>query len=495
MLNRRPLPRTPASDPARTPGPIRTTGDALPPCCRHSLSSRVLVVALLFSLLPVMAEAAYQRHIEAVLPRVGQQGTTVEVVLQGLHLEDPQEVLFYRPGIRAVEIERLPDLQQLDEDGKPNPIDKRPGGRSFGAKVLQQVRAKFVIEPDCPIGLHPLKMRTGDHLTTLHTFWVSPFAVQKEAEPYQGDYTNNTIADAEAITAENTSVLGYINSRAGSAMDRDIYRVSRKKGERISVEVCSMRLSAIWWARAELDLVVRVLDQTGKELALSDDTPLHVQDPLLSIPAPADGDYFIEVQQSLFSNLHNSFYLHYVAHIGSFVRPQAVYPAGGQAGQPLKVTLIGDALGHHSRTVTLPAETGDFPYDFGGPSILPMRISEYRNVLETAPVPSSSGAAAAGSTPPAITEGGAMPVALNGIVSRPNEVDEFRLHPEKGKSYLIRVYARSLGTPLDPAIEIRHEASGEVEATGDDVRNYEERGLPGVPVQFRRLSVMDPSVV
>lgn len=458
---------------------------------RLNCISLAATLLLLTCVLPSSAEAQYQRHIEAVLPRVGQQGTTVEVVIQGLHLEDPQQVLFYRPGIRAVELERLPDLQQFDADGKLNPIDKRPGGRAFGAKVEQQVRAKFLIEPDCPIGLHPLKLRTGDHLTTLSTFWVTPYPVQNEAEPFQSEQTNNTIENGEAINAENTTVFGYI--QPGPTMDHDVYRVSRKKGERISVEVNSVRVSSIWWARAELDLLVRILDADGNELVLADDSSLHVQDPLVSLVAPHDGDYFIEIRQSLFSNANNSFYLHYLAHIGTFERPQAVYPAGGPAGEPVEVTLLGDPLGNRRHTVQLPAEAGDFPWDFGAPSVLPMRVSTFRNVLEGAPVAPATAGSGSSSQPP--TDAGELPAALNGIISRPGEVDEFQLQVQEGDRWLVRVYARSLGTPLDPQIEIVHEETGEVEAAGDDVGNYDQRGLPGVPARFRRLEIMDPSVV
>ena len=447
----------------------------------------VPVVCFLFVLsygLP--ARAQYQRHLESILPRVGQQGTTVEVLIHGLHLEDPQQILFYRPGIRAEKLETLPDLQQFDEDGKLNPPDKRPGGRLFGAKVIQQVKAKFIIEPDCPIGLHPLKMRTGDHLTTLGTFWVTPHEVYTEQEPIYGEgVMNDTPEQSEKLENKDLTVFGYI--RPGSFMDHDVYRISRKKGERISVEVNSVRNSFIWWARAELDLLVRVLDEQGNELVLEDDSALHVQDPILSFLAPADGDYFIEIRQSLFTNYNNSFYTHYFAHIGTYERPQAVYPAGGQAGESLPVTLIGDPQGEIKRTVTLPNEIGDYPYDYGGPSILPMRVSNFRNVLEEA--------STADSKKPSITEAGKLPVALNGIIAGPNQTDAFRFQPEKGQVYIVRAFSRSLGTPLDPEIEIVHAETGEVEATGDDVRNYDERGLPGLPSQFRRQEVMDPSLV
>lgn len=445
---------------------------------RSGLFASILAIGAFAS----TAQAQYQRHIENVLPRGGQRGTTVEVVIQGLFLEDPQEVVFYRPGIKAVDLEPLPDLTQFNAEKKLNPIEKRNGSRAFGAVVKQQVKAKFIIAPDCPIGLHPLRMRTGKDITTLSTFWVTPFRVQPEAEPYDDDNFNGTLAVAESLPAGNTTVTGYI--RPGESMDHDIYKVTRKKGERISVEVNSVRLSAIWWARGELDLLVKIIDAGGNELVLSDDTAMLVQDPLVSILAPKDGDYYIDIAQSLFSNTSNTFYQHYLAHIGTFETPQAVYPAGGPADEPLAVTLIGDPQGDRPHKIALPSEPGDFEFDCGASYPLSMRASKLRNVLE------STGAASGEAT-----TAGELPVALNGIIRRPNEVDAFRLLPKKGQAYLVRVYSRSLGTPLDPQIELVPEGTDEVEVSGDDVANYEERGLPGVPNQFRRLSIMDPSVL
>jgi hypothetical protein len=447
-----------------------------------------LIALLLASMMgdSIAQAQAYQRHIEAVFPRAGQRGTAVDLEIQGLFLEDPQEVIFYRPGIRAVSIETLPDLQQFDENKKLNPIDKRLGGRAFGGVVKQRVRAQVVIDADCPIGLHPLRVRTGQDITTLSTFWVTPFPVQAESEPFGEFAANNAIDRAEPIKTPNATVLGYI--LPGPKMDHDFYRVSSKKGDRISVEVNSVRLSNIWSARGELDLLVKILDASGKELAMSDDTAMLVQDPLVSIIAPHDGDYYIEIAQSLYSATSNSFYTHYAAHIGCFETPQAVYPAGGPAGEPLDVTLIGDPLGNRKQVIKLPGEEGDYEHDFGAAYPLSLRVSDLRNVLEA---PAANEAQSARR----VNEVGELPVALNGIISRPNEVDAFRLRPKKGQGYLVRVYARTLGTPLDPQIDIRLEGAKEPEISSDDVANYEERGLPGVPNSFRRLSIMDPSVV
>ena len=46
--------------------------------------------------------ASQRRNIEVLTPRSGQQGTQVSVIMQGLNIKDAREVLFYRPGIKAI---------------------------------------------------------------------------------------------------------------------------------------------------------------------------------------------------------------------------------------------------------------------------------------------------------------------------------------------------------------------------------------------------------
>lgn len=428
------------------------------------------------------AQAHYQRHIEAVLPRVGQQGTEVEVTIQGKYLDDPQDLIFFRQGIRVVNLQQLPDLQQFDDRGVINPITKRPGGRPFYGQVVEQVRVRLAIDKNCPIGLHPFKMRTGKHLTTLSFFWVTPFQVQHEAEmttPHPNPFFNNSAAEAEPINRRNTTIFGYIEP--AQQADIDVFRIRRKKGERISVEVNAVRLSTLWWSREELDLMVRILDENGRELAMSDDSPMHVQDPVLAIAAPADGEYFIEIQQALHKNGNNTYSQHYIAHIGDYERPRTVFPLGGSPNEELEVRLLGDPLGERKAIAQLSGQAGDFAWDFGAPSTQTMRVSNHRNVFES----ETAEPAAAGE----------LPVALNGIIAKPSESDAYRIEVSKDKPLLVRVYARSFGTPLDSYLEIVHEESGEIELEKDDAGSYEERGLMGVPARFRRLEIADPSVV
>ena len=388
-------------------------------------------------------------HIEFVTPRAGQLGTTAEVTIEGSFIKEAKEALFYRPGIRCVELKSLPLL--------PEPRSTIHGGFIEGS-----VMAKFQIDADCPLGLHPFKLRTATELTTLSTFAVTRFPIVKEAQEDQS-------------VPMNSAVLGRMDTN--QVGDVDMYRVTGRKGEHLSVEVDSVWLTEKFYAGSEFDLTARILDASGKELARNDDSALHLQDPIISIVVPIAGDYFVEVKQRLMKAAERCFY---VATIGNHPRPLVVYPAGGKAGTRLDARLLGDPEGVKPVVIALPEKAGDFAFHGAMPSPLPMRVSAFENVLE------QEGAA--------VTPVPLLPAALNGIISKPGEVDVFSLKVKQGERWRVRVFARGLGTPLDPRISIRAEGAEAPELEADD-STMAERGYPSVARQIQRKEMLDPSVI
>jgi len=387
-------------------------------------------------------------HIEQVTPRAGQRGTTVEVTLEGAYIKEPREILFYRPGIRCLEVSALPSLPQ-------------PRGIMHGGFVEDSVRARFQIDADAPLGLHPFKLRTATELTTLSTFAVTRFPVVNESGEDQ-------------VVPMDTAVLGRMDTN--QVGDVDVYRVTGKKGGHLSVEVDSVWMTEKFYAESEFDLMVRILDPAGKELARSDDSALKLQDPLVSLILPADGEYRVEVKQRIFKNGAHCYYL---AHIGSNHRPLATYPAGGQAGESLEVTLLGDPAGEKAIDLSLPKDAGDFAFNDTMPSPLMMRVSDFPNVLE------SSGG---------ITDVPALPAALNGRIAEPGEADRYRVRVKTGERWRVRVYGRSLGTPLDPSLTIRKVGAESDEITADD-STLSDRDFWGMSRQIQRKELMDPAVI
>jgi hypothetical protein len=407
----------------------------------------------LLSLWLLVSTAAFAgpmvHHIEFVTPRAGQRGTTVEVTLEGAYIKEAREVLFYHPGIRCTGVKVLPSLPQ-------------PRGTIHGGFIEDQVQCRFEIDADCPLGLHPFKLRTATELSTLSTFAVTRFPVVKETQEDQPVSINST-------------VLGRMDTN--QTADVDVYRVNGKRGEHLSVEVDSVWLTEKFYAGSEFDLRVRILDANGKELARNDDSALHLQDPVVSTLLPAEGEYRVEVKQRVFSSGGNCYYL---AHIGSNHRPLAVFPAGGMQGEKLSATLLGDPAGDEPLQLTLSAKAGDYAFNDTMPSPLMMRVSAFPNVLE-APKRNE-------------THVPALPAALNGRIEEAGDVDDFRVTAKAGERWRVRAFARSFGTPLDPRLSIRKASSETYEITADD-STLVDRDMWGMSRQIQRKELMDPSVI
>ena len=407
------------------------------------------------------AAGAMERDVEWVRPRIGQRGTTVEVVIQGMHLKDPREIVFQKPGIRATSIDTLPNLE-------------RPIGGVHGCLIEEQLKAVLRIDPDCEPGEHPFRLRTAHGLSLLATFHVTPFPVVAETtEP------NDTIATAQSVEP-NVTVLGTV--------DTDVFQVPAAAGSRLSVEVDCVRIADVHYGDSEFDLAVRILDETGHELATNDDNALHVQDPLVSLKLPDDlpgGHVFIELRQSIYKPAS----IPYAIHIGTFRRPLAAYPAGGRSGEPLTTTLLGDPLGDAAETVAVPATPGTFSYFGEAPSPLSLRSSPFGNLLEDRDA--------------AETRVPKLPIAVNGTIEKLGDTDVFRLAVKKGDRYRVRVYGSHFGHPIDPAIRIWSVAaaaadrSGAPEVEADDSKGDARDLFGGVNMRagggFK--DVLDPSVI
>jgi hypothetical protein len=413
-----------------------------------SRSGLMAAVCLVASTLPSEA-GAMLKHLERVSPRIGQRGTTVEISIQGAHLDDPREVVFDRPGIRAVSIE---------------PMSKLPRAQSLmhGGRIDQEVKCRLEIAPDCAPGEHRFRLRTATQLSSLATFHVSPFLTVDEKE------NNDTLATAQEVPL-NVTVRGRVG--AGARGDTDLYRVPAKAGARLSVELDCVRLADVHYGDSEYDLALRVLDASGREIAANDENPLHSQDPVLSVKLPPGiGDHvFVEVRRSVFAGGDVA----YALHVGEFERPLAVYPPGGPAGENVSVRLLGDPLGERQAEVSIPAATGDFDYVGDAPSALRLRSFAGPNVLEQA---------GAGET-----RVERLPAALNGILAKAGEEDCFRVSVKKGERYRVRVLASGLGSPLDPALTIRKADSDAPEISGDDA----DLKLPDRMSQ----DIFDPTVI
>ena len=422
-----------------------------------------LAVSLFVATSVSVAEAGSPRLVK-VSPPGGQRGTSVEAYFQGKYLEKPDEVLLYEPGITGESVEALEGEVQIS-------------GRKEKVETGTRVRVRLRLADDCPLGAHGLRLRTANGLTDYQRFVVGPFPTVEEDEQ---NPKRNDKRDAAKVVPLNSTVLGRMNEQT----DVDLFQIEVKQGQRISAEIEATRLGV---DRGLPDLHVAVLDANGKTVVAADDSALFVQDPVVSILADHDGVYFVEVRHSTYNAANEIYRLH----VGTFPRPTAVYPAGGQAGEELSVRLLGDPKGEWTQTVKLPADrNGDFNFAAVDSDNLPtptpnkLRVSPFPNVLEAEPNDTPEEIAAASAS--------ILPIAFNGIIEKPGDVDCFRFQAKKGDRFKVHALANVLGSPLDPTIWIKSLAA----KPGAPIRATESRpnqlGYP--PIGGLNRDTLDPVI-
>lgn len=359
--------------------------------------------------------------LERLFPAAGQRGAPFSVTVTGAGLQNVAEVMFYSPEVRCERLEP----------------------RSDNELVLH-----LLAKDDCQPGMYAFRVRSAEGISELQVVGISRLPVVVESEP------NDATERAQRLTAnegwQGTTIVGTVE-----AGDVDSFCVTLKKGDRLSAEAEAMRAGG-----AMLDVVLNVLSPQGDWLAVVDDTPLRRQDPVVSVIAPEDGDYIIQLHESNFEGDESS---RYALHIGTFPAPQWVYPAGGPTGQTVAVTFGGDATGAIAQEFTLQHSVGTMPLfcEHQGKlavSGIPFRVSTFENVLEQEP----------NDTPAELVSTSAtLPVALNGCLQEPGDVDGFRIRAEAGQKINVEVFASRIGSPADTLLEIRSE-SGQIIAASDD---------------------------
>ncbi|MEM1443323.1 MAG: PPC domain-containing protein, partial [Verrucomicrobiota bacterium] len=143
----------------------------------------------------------------------------------------------------------------------------------------------------------------------------------------------------------------------------------------------------------------------------------------------------------------------YRAHIGTYPRPTAIYPAGGKPGEETEFTLIGDVNGDYKTKAKLPLSTEEGTFGVLAqrdglypPSPNPVRVSDYPNILENGPNDSLR--------EPELKNVGALPLAFNGILEKEGDIDYFKFSGKKGQNYRFRVFANTIGSPVDPVLNL-----------------------------------------
>ena len=384
-------------------------------------ASRLWALALIAVAIASSAAQAGIPQLRSMAPQGAERGTEVEITLAGSDLADAQEILLYYPGVTVTEMEAVDD---------------------------KKIKAKFQFDAECRLGIHALRVRSATGLSNLRTFCVGALPEVAEAEP------NSEFSEPQKVELD-TTITGVVQNE-----DVDYYLVEAKKGERITAEIEGIRMGNTFF-----DPYLAILDAQRFELAVCDDAALTWQDAVISLQAPEDGSYVVQVRESAFGG---NGACNYRLHIGRFPRPTAVLPAGGKPNETVALKWLGDILGARSEQITPPEATppesrwaepfGLFARDERGlaPSPNAFVINELDNTMEAEPNDDVKSATAF-----------EAPQALNGAISKAGDVDCFAFAAKKGQAFEIRVLARQIRSPLDPVLSVRRASGARVGANDD----------------------------
>jgi len=449
-------------------------------------------------------------RVAYVYPAGGRQGTSLEVVVAGQFLNDAANAYVSGAGVQAsvIKYDRPMTVEEagllrikLDElenkraasQGRRNPDQQdtpqpsaRPVWTAEDEKKVAEIREKFstfipknqvnpaitetvtlqvTIAPDAQPGPRALRLRTPLGMTNPRVFCVGQLPefgrtpAKRYREPKDGKGPKIPPAAPEMPVTLPAALNGQIMPGAA-----DRFRFPARKAQRLIITASARELipylpdAVPGWFQASLTLY----DAKGKELAYADRN-LFRADPALYYEVPEDGDYVLEIKDSIYRGREDFVYR---ITVGEMPLITSIFPLGGPAGAQTPVELKGWNLPVTRLTMDAKDEgPGIHPLsvrkDQWGSNRMPFAVDTLPECLEREP-----------NDQPASAQPTTLPVIVNGRIDKPDDWDVFCFEGRGGDEIVAEVYARRLNSPLDSVLKLT-DAGGKQLAFNDD---HEDKG-------------------
>ncbi len=309
---------------------------------------------------------------------------------------------------------------------------------------------RFTVEvaPGVTTGPHLVRVFNGSGASALRFLVVTAEPPVAESEP------NDDYAKPQRIDRLPATVAGRL-ARNG---DVDSYAVTLAAGQALVATVQAYVLGS------PLDAVLRLVDASGRELAVNHDNGRNL-DPRLRWTAPAAGTYVVQVfgfahpatAEVRFAGSDASVYL---LHLSGGPQVNHTLPLGVPRAGAGSVWLAGWNLGPLAgREVAVEA----------GPFSPRARDFAWRppGVENTLVLPLGEGPEWLEQTFPVSAAGHPVPFAVTGTIGTAGEEDSYRFSADQGQSLVLAVQSAALGFPLDAWLAVR-DAAGRELARNDD---------------------------
>jgi hypothetical protein len=442
---------------------------------------------------PLLLLAALQAqqntpHIGYIYPAGGRQGTVVQITVGGQYLDGANQVLMSGAGIQAKvvnyqkpltqgQVNQLREkLQELADKKKETPAKYTAADENTAAElrlkiaaavlrpvapaIVEQVTVQVTLAPDGALGEHELRLNASAGLTNPLIFCVDqlPEFSKRPAKPVDELILARPARLRPPEEPEPPIQLTLPAIVNGQIMPGkvDRFRFHARKGQRLVVEARARELipyisdAVPGWFQATAGLY----DAHGKELAYADHYSFH-PDPVLYYEIPADGEYTLEVKDSIYRGREDFVYRVAVSEL-PFVT--GIFPLGAKAGA--KSTTV-ELTGWNLPISKVKLKQGQTPEVKGSIRKISFATDNLPEVTAKASIGQLKNAQKV-----------KLPLVVNGRIDKPGDWDIFRFDGRAGEEIVAEVLARRLDSPLD-SILILTDAAGKQLALNDD---FEDKG-------------------
>lgn len=314
------------------------------------------------------------------------------------------------------------------------------------AQLTDRVHVEITVDPEAVVGKREIRLATARGFSEPITFYIGNIPEFYEREP-------NTLQRPNMVPSLPVVLNGQVLPG-----ETDCFKFIARKGQTL-VFVVQARSLIPYLADAVpgwFQSVISLYNAQGREVAYEDDY-LSSPDPAMSYTVPDDGEYTIEIRDSIYRGRED-----FVYRIITGEMPYAVtsFPLGGPAYGTTKVELKGLNIGngesfieprlYEPGIVTVPPPAGGVP--------IPMLFFA-DNVPETFEKENNNSTVIGNQI--------RIPAVVNGKIDVPGDIDNFVFTGKAGERIIAEVYARRLGSPLDSALRLS-DSKGMVLQTNDD---------------------------
>ncbi len=343
--------------------------------------------------------------------------------------------------------------------------------RPLSPAIAETVLVEVTIAADAPPGERELRLAAQPGLTNPLTFTVGqlpefsrkPAKVPAAFVAVNGAIPPNRPLNRPVEPPMEVTLPAVINGQTMPATS-DQYRFHATRGTRLVAAVRARELipyisdAVPGWFQAAITL----RDPAGKEVAYADHFRFH-QDPVIYYEVPADGDYLLEIRDSIYRGREDFVYR---ITLGELPYLTGIFPMGGRAGARGPVRVSGWNLPDAGLAQDPKVKAGD---------TVPISVRSRAGVSNSVPF-------AVDSLPEVLAQVAAnrrekaqrvkLPVIVNGRIEHPGDSQYFRFDGHAGEEIVSEVMARRLGSPLDSVLRLT-DASGKELAFNDD---FDDKG-------------------